>query len=62
MIGNISGIVAPLITGVLVDKTGGFGAPFAVAAAVALSGVVSWCLLIPKVAPIDWSGISSPAR
>jgi MFS family permease len=54
MIGNAAGIVAPLITGVLVDKTGGFGAPFAVAAAVALSGVVSWCLMIPKVAPLDW--------
>ncbi|HEV2531878.1 MFS transporter [Phenylobacterium sp.] len=63
MIGNAAGIVAPLVTGVLVDRTGSFGAPFAVAAAVALSGVVSWCLLIPKVAPLDWTrAASAPAR
>ncbi|MDB5444451.1 MAG: hypothetical protein JWP73_2827 [Phenylobacterium sp.] len=55
MIGNVAGIVGPLVTGVLIDKTGGFGAAFAVAAAVALSGIVSWCLMIPKVAPLDWS-------
>jgi MFS family permease len=53
-IGNIAGIVAPLITGVLVDKTGSFGAAFAVAAATSLFGVAAWCLMIRKVAPLDW--------
>ncbi|WP_293902182.1 MFS transporter [Phenylobacterium sp.] len=54
-LGNIAGIVGPVITGVLVDRTGGFGAAFAVSAGIALVGVFGWLAMIPKVAPIDWA-------
>lgn len=53
-IGNIAGIVAPIVTGVLVDRTGHFTAAFGVAAAVALTGVLGWGVLIPRVAPLAW--------
>jgi MFS family permease len=53
-IGNISGIVAPALTGWLVDRGGGFGSAFAVAAGVALFGVVCWGILIGRVEPIRW--------
>ncbi|MFD1610250.1 MFS transporter [Sphingomonas tabacisoli] len=53
-IGNFAGIVAPAFTGWLVDRTGGFSAAFAVAAAVSLSGVFFWSVMIRRVAPLTW--------
>ncbi|MBW8811790.1 MAG: MFS transporter [Caulobacterales bacterium] len=55
MFGNIAGIVGPLITGVIVDRTGSFDNAFAVSAVVALVGVPCWLLLIPKLSAIDWA-------
>lgn len=55
--GNIPGIVAPLVTGWLVDRTHGFEAAFAVACAAAFLGFIGWGLMIRKVAPIEWSGV-----
>ena len=53
-VGNIAGIVGPLLTGYLIDRTGAFAAGFGVAAAIALVGVAAWCLGVRKVAPLDW--------
>jgi MFS family permease len=52
--GNVAGLLAPLITGVLVDQTGQFGLAFALAAGVNILGLIGWLVLLPKVAPIDW--------
>lgn len=52
---NFAGILGPIITGVLVDRTGNFEAAFAVAAGVTLLGVVGWGLMIRKIAPVDWT-------
>ena len=54
-IGNISGIVAPSLTGILVDRTGSFVLPFAVAAAMAIVGAGSWALLLGPIVQVDWS-------
>jgi MFS family permease len=53
--GNIAGIVGPIITGKVVDLTGGFVWAFVIGAAVSLLGVVGWGLMIRRVAPIDWA-------
>jgi MFS family permease len=53
-LGNISGIVGPLVTGFVIDRTGDFFWAFAVACAVTLLGLVGWVLMIPRVAPIAW--------
>lgn len=52
--GNVAGIVAPMLTGLVVDRTGQFTWAFAIAGAVGLTGVVGWALVVPKVAPLDW--------
>jgi len=54
-VGNLAGIVAPIITGLVVDRTGEFTWAFAVAGLVSLTGVLGWGLMIPRIAPIDWS-------
>jgi len=54
-IGGMAGLVAPAITGILVDQTGQFGAAFALAAALNLVGFVGWVFILPKVAPLQWS-------
>ena len=54
-VGNFSGILAPLITGILIDRTGHFFWAFAVACAITLSGVLAWGVMIRKIAPLNWS-------
>ena len=44
-----------IITGFLVDSTGGFAVAFAVAAGVALLGMAGWGLIIPRIAMVGWS-------
>jgi MFS family permease len=55
MLANIAGIIAPSLTGILVDRTGSFHVPFGIAAAMALSSGLSWTFLVGRIARIDWS-------
>lgn len=58
-IGNLAGIVAPALTGFLVNKTGRFLWAFAFAAAASLIGSLVYGFLLEKVEPVQWrSGIS----
>jgi MFS family permease len=58
-IGNIGGITAPAITGVVVDRTGSFSTAFLIAAAFALLGILAFGLIVRKVEPVDWGGDDS---
>ncbi len=53
-LGNIAGIVAPIVTGAVVDKTGEFTWAFAVAGLVALTGVFAWSVIVRRVELLDW--------
>lgn len=55
-IGNIPGIVGPIVTGYVVDQTGGFSAAFAIAAAVCGVGALGWGVVIRRVEPVIWPG------
>lgn len=52
--GNVAGPIAPLVTGMIIDSTGGFAMAFVAAGAVTLFGALAWGVVIRKVAPIDW--------
>jgi MFS family permease len=52
-IGNIAGIIGPIVTGLIVDRLGDYWWAFAVAAGVSLLGGLWWLLVVPKVAPIE---------
>jgi MFS family permease len=53
-IGNLAGILAPALTGVVVDWTGHFTLAFVLAAAVGVVGFVGYVFMIPRVAELDW--------
>jgi hypothetical protein len=37
-----------------VDRTGGFEGAFALAAAVTLTGVLGWTVIVRRIEPLDW--------
>ncbi|MEO5938355.1 MAG: MFS transporter, partial [Sphingomonas sp.] len=52
---GLSGVVGPLVTGVLIDATGDYRAAFLVAAGVVTIGLIAWGLIIRKIEPLAWS-------
>ena len=54
--GNLSGIAAPFITGVLVQRTGSYMAPFALGAMAMIPGILAYIFVVGKVAPPELSG------
>jgi dipeptide/tripeptide permease len=51
---NLGGISAPVITGVVVDRTGSFASAFLIAAAVALVGVFAFGVIVRRIEPVAW--------
>jgi len=52
--GNIAGIFAPMITGLLLDASGSFTSAFLLAAIINVLGLVGWIWILPRVEPIRW--------
>jgi MFS family permease len=55
LVANVAGVSAPIITGLVVDRTGSFAWAFVIAAAVTLTGAFAFALVVRRVEPIDWS-------
>ena len=53
-IGNLAGVVAPALTGFVLDRTGHFYGAFAILAGVALTGTASWVFLVGPVQQVIW--------
>ncbi len=54
--GNFAGIIAPALTGYVVQRTGHFFWAFAATAAVLLAGALSWAFVVGRVEPVHWKG------
>src|SRR5262249_44899945 len=52
MCGGIAGIIAPALTGVIVEATGAYWPAFVLIGLVYFLGVIGWVLVVPKVEPI----------
>jgi ACS family D-galactonate transporter-like MFS transporter len=52
--GNLAGMIAPVLTGFIVDRTGQFFWPFAITAAISLLGALSWVFIVERVQPVVW--------
>ena len=55
-LGNIAGMVAPQLTGWIVDKTGHFALAFVVTAGVSVLGFIAYVFMLQKLAPLEWNG------
>lgn len=53
-LGNLAGMTAPLVTGMVVDRTGHFDFAFGIAAVLAVLGILTVGFLMRRVEPIDW--------
>jgi len=61
-VGNTAGLVAPALTGVLVDQTGQFDLAFGLAAAINVLGLIGWMWVLPPIAPLDWAALRTRVR
>ena len=58
--GNFAGVIAPALTGLLVEETHHFTAAFVTAALVSVSGVIGWVWMVPRLAPLSWPSLGGP--
>src|SRR5215472_10245183 len=55
--GNLAGPIAPALTGLVLQRTGSFTAPFVIAAGVLLFGAFCWCVVLQRIEPVDWAAV-----
>jgi len=60
-LGNLAGWIAPVVTGLVVDKTGRFFWAFIITAVIALLGSLSWIFIVGALRQVDWSTRSAYA-
>jgi MFS family permease len=53
--GQVAGVIAPIVTGMIVDATGAFTAAFLFAAAMEVLAMLAWGVVIKEFAPVNWS-------
>ncbi len=53
-VGNLGGVISPVLAGVIVEQTRSFFLAFAVAAVILILGAACYWLLVPRVEPIQW--------
>ena len=53
-LGNLAGWIAPVVTGLVVDKTGQFFWAFIITATIALLGSLSWIFIVASLRQVDW--------
>jgi len=52
--GNISGMIAPWLTGWIVQKTGGYYVAFVITTSLLVVGMLAFTVIIPRVEPVKW--------
>jgi MFS transporter, ACS family, D-galactonate transporter len=52
--GNLAGILAPIVVGFVLERTGDFFLAFAITGAVTLLGAASYLFLVGPVVPVQW--------
>jgi MFS family permease len=61
-IANLAGILAPILTGFIVERTHLFAGAFVLAGAILGVGVFSWSVIVRKIAPVQWRVTDTPIR
>jgi ACS family D-galactonate transporter-like MFS transporter len=53
-IANLAGVIAPVVTGLIVARTGSYTLAFSSASVLVLIGAFSYCFVVREVAPVKW--------
>jgi MFS family permease len=53
-LGNFPGIIAPWLTGYIIQSTGHYTNAFVVAAAMSMLGLIGWIWMVPRLAELEW--------
>lgn len=56
-LGNLSGIIGPIATGMIIDASGGYDLAFMLTAAVAAVGALGWAFMVPPIRQIDFDPV-----
>jgi MFS family permease len=59
--GNFAGVIAPALTGLVVQETHHFTVAFLVAAVISVLGLVGWVWMVRRVAPLRWPTLPAAA-
>lgn len=62
MVGNFSGIAAPIVTGIVVEWSGSYAGAFVVASVVSVVGVLSWLCFVHRIQEVDWDKPPMPVK
>jgi len=57
--GSLAGVVAPALTGFIVDRTHSFTNAFLVSAAMSLLGLVGWVWMLPALTELPWKKLGA---
>ena len=60
LVGNLAGVLAPAITGFIVDRTGHFFGAFALTAVISLLGSVAWIFAVGPLKEVNWDRSNLP--
>jgi nitrate/nitrite transporter NarK len=61
-IGNLGGVISPVLTGVVVGWTGSYYLAFAVASTMLLVGATSYLILVGEISPLPWAKASPEGK
>jgi len=61
-VGNLAGVAAPLVAGLIVSKSGSFFLAFLSGSVIAAVGALFYILLVDEVAPLVWAGAENNIR
>ena len=63
-VGNLGGVISPVVAGLIVEQTHSFFLAFAAAAAILVLGAACYLFLVPRIEPIAWQPheAADPAR
>lgn len=59
--GQLAGVVSPIVTGLMVERTGSFELAFVTSAVAAVASGLSWGLVVRQVTPVVWPDDSAAA-
>jgi MFS family permease len=54
---NLAGVSAPVVTGVVVDRTGSFSSALLIAAVLALVGMAAFLFIVRRIEPVAWQAL-----